>query len=193
MIEEVERALFLWLNGFHTPILDTIMLIITNKYTWIPLYLVMLVMLTFQYKRQVWLPLLLIILSILLADQWASGLMKPLVARLRPCHEPTLTPYIHRIIGCGSQYGFMSSHAANSFAIAVLVPMLNLNLRWNRWLKPILFFWAMAVAYSRVYIGVHYVGDIVAGGLSGILIALSVHWLGKKYLKSHFNKVITLQ
>ena len=111
---------------------------------------------------------------ILLADQLSSSLLKPLVARLRPTHNPEISDLIHTVRGYrGGLYGFVSSHAANAFAFAVFT---SLVIR-NRYYALTIALWAVLSAYSRIYLGVHYVGDVVCGAILGVLVAIVVYKL----------------
>ena len=108
-----------------------------------------------------------ITLTIVLADQITSTLMKPYFARLRPSHEPLLQSLIHIVDGYkGAKYGFASSHAANTFGAATFFfLLLRKNYKWI----GLIFLWAAVATYSRIYLGVHYPGDIVVGGFVGAL------------------------
>jgi undecaprenyl-diphosphatase len=121
------------------------------------------------------------VLVILVADQLSSGLIKHLVERLRPTREPALGDLIHTVNGYrGGMYGFVSSHAANSFAAITLI---SLIMRQRLVFFPLLV-WALMQCYSRVYLGVHYPGDIlggiVVGVLAGWLVWLMMQWLQRR-------------
>jgi undecaprenyl-diphosphatase len=174
MIETIRLAeyeWFLWLNSFHTPIFDTFMFWITYRFTWIPLYLYILFFL-FQNAKKILRSLLFILFSVGLADRITSGIIKPYFQRLRPCHDPSIQELVHVVGNCGGQYGFVSSHASNSFALAVslFIVLKTDKIKTNRFV--LLFFWATLVSYSRVYVGVHFATDILLGGLIGSLIPL---------------------
>ena len=122
-----------------------------------------------------------IALCILLSDQISSSLLKPLVARLRPIHNPEIADMIHIVNGYrGGLYGFVSSHAANA---ATFVTFTALIFRNNIY-TILLSLWAFLTAYSRVYLGVHYVGDVLGGALIGILVAVVVYVIFNKTLYS---------
>lgn len=107
-------------------------------------------------------------ITIGLSDQIASGLIKNSVKRLRPSHEPSLMPLIHLSkAGPGGMYGFVSSHSANAFGLLTFLFFL-LPSKY-KWLKIILFCWALLVSYSRIYNGVHYPSDVIGGAIVGIL------------------------
>ncbi len=163
-----DQELFLWLNGIHTPWVDTLMYWITYKFTWIPMYLV-LIFFTVKAEGKKSIAILVTVLAaVLLADKVTSGIMKPYFERFRPCHEPTLAGLVHEVAGCGGSFGFASSHASTSFALAtVWFVMLKDKIKYM-WL---IVAWAALYSYSRVYVGVHYPGDILVGAIVGILSA----------------------
>jgi undecaprenyl-diphosphatase len=168
---ELDKKLLLYLNGLHTPWLDPFMLYISQTYIWIPLYLFLLFLILKNFRNESWCPLLGIFVTILLSDQITSGLMKPLFERLRPSREPLLEGMVHIVNGYrGGLYGFASSHAANTFG-AALFSWLLLKGK-HKWIV-ILFIWAAVVSYSRIYLGVHYPGDVLVGALIGILSAIA--------------------
>jgi len=178
-IDAFDKEIFLWLNGWHHSALDSLMWWVSSTSLWIPLYLILIFVLLKSRNQNwpkqnlsQWLILLWSIgLAILLADQISSGFFKPFFARLRPSHTPELMSQIHLLhqpngeIYRGGLYGFVSSHAANSFAIAVFVSsILKSKMVWI-WM----IFWASMVSYSRIYLGVHYPGDILGGAVIGVL------------------------
>jgi len=185
-LKHIDEVLFLFLNGLHNDVFDFIMHWITYQQTWYPLYLLLVIWMIWRYKQKAIVPIILIIMAIALADQFTSSFMKPFFERLRPCHDSTIGHLVHVVDGCGGQYGFASSHAANSFTLATL---LYFFFRSTFKYASILFIWAALVSYSRVYVGVHFPGDIIVGGLIGYFIGLAFFfiysWLPAKYkLKS---------
>jgi undecaprenyl-diphosphatase len=176
MIETInywDEKVFLWLNSFHLESLDPIVLQLTQTITWIPLYVLLLYLIyRIDSKNIVWI-LGGVMLTILLSDQVSSGLMKPYFERLRPCHDPRWEGMMHVYGRCGGLYGFVSSHAANTFGLATF-----LTLKLGRKQKAIawLFLYALVVSYTRIYLGVHYPLDLFFGALVGVLSAF-FSWL----------------
>lgn len=161
-----ERDAFLWLNGSHTPYWDHFMWLFSGKVVWVPL--ACLILYTLLYRKP-WRESLLIVLAIVLVvtlcDQFASHLCKPLFTRFRPTHHPD---FMHQVITVynyrGGLYGFMSSHASNAFGFSLFLSLLMRH----RLMTFSLFFWACMTAYSRIYLGVHFISDIVPGAMVGL-------------------------
>lgn len=174
-IIEWDKKLLLWINSFHVGWLDPIMLQVTKTEFWIPLYLFLIYLIFRKYNNRAWLVLAGVALAVLLADQITSSLMKPFFQRLRPSQEPTLAGLVHLANDYkGGLYGFASSHAANTFAVALFIWLLFKNT--YRWIF-LVFIWAAVMTYTRLYLGVHYPGDILVGGLIGLLSG----WAGYRF------------
>lgn len=173
MAEQIDQQLFLFLNSANSPFWDKVMLFMSMRVVWAPLYLAILIYMGMKYKRKLWMIILLIILAIVLADQ-ASVLIKNAFDRPRPCHEFSLQGLVHLVsASCGGAYGFVSSHAANSFNVALL----SLMFIKKRWFTAGILLWASAVSYSRIYLGVHYPGDVLCGAILGAFIGWSMYKL----------------
>jgi len=173
MLEHLDQQALLLLNSWNSPFFDHVMYAISGRVIWIPLYLAILITLGIKYKRKFLIILLFIILAATLADQ-LSVAIKNLVERLRPCHEPSLQSLVHLVNGeCGGLYSFVSSHATNSFNVALL----SLLFIRKRWFTISIILWALVVGYSRIYLGVHYPGDVICGSILGALIGWSVYSL----------------
>jgi undecaprenyl-diphosphatase len=170
-LNRIDQQWLLWLNGHYSAFFDQFMYTVSDKYVWIPLYAVMLGFIIRKYRwKSVWIILGVIVL-ITLSDQIAN-LLKSGVKRFRPCKDPEIGHLVHLVNNyCRSSYGFVSGHAANTFALATFISLLFRN----KWVTMGLVFWAMVVSYSRIYLGVHYPGDVIGGALVGVLLALLVY------------------
>lgn len=180
-IKQIDIDLFLWLNGQGHPLLDDFMLFMSAKMVWAPLYLLLIYLLYREYSWQFWKPLILIIIAVTLADQTTSSFMKPFFERLRPCHDATLEGVIN-VGKCGGRYGFASSHAANTFALATFY----FTLFRNKW-AGVLLVWAAVVSYSRIYLGVHFPADILVGGLLGAIFGFSMASISNRITRTPLN------
>ena len=169
-LDALDREAFLAINGAHAPWADGLMQAVSSMVLWFPLYVFFLYVLQrrFGWKSLGWSALLLAVM-ILFSDKGSVLLFKETVQRLRPCHEPTLAGLVHLVPqGCGGRFGFVSSHASNHFAIALF--MIGALRGSPRWAALALVAWAALICYSRVYLGVHYPGDVLVGALYGALI-----------------------
>lgn len=156
-LNTIDSQVFLALNGLHAPYFDAFMKLFTGKWIWVPMYAAVLVC---------------VALAITIADQVCATLIRPEVCRLRPSNpENPLSEMVHIVGGYqGGSYGFPSCHAANSFALASFLTLLFAN----RKLSLFIFAWAVLNSYSRVYLGVHYPGDLLVGAIIGTAAGLAM-------------------
>ena len=167
-LNAIDQNLLLAINGMHCHFLDSFMWLMSGAWAYLVVALGFLYLAYRQGWKQMLLILLALALTITLADQLSSGVIKPLVQRLRPTHDAEIGGLIHLVKGYrAGMYGFVSSHAANSFGAAVLVALLFRH----RILVAVIMLWATIVSYSRMYMGVHYPGDIVCGAMIGVVSA----------------------
>ena len=180
---DIDADALLAVNGLHDLFQDAFWWLVTAKWSSALLVLSLLWILLHQNRRHALLVLAMLALAVLVADQVSSGLIKHLVERLRPTHDPSLESMVHVINGYrGGLYGFVSSHAANFSAIAMLV---SLVMR-HRLVTISMFGWALLQCYSRMYLGVHYPGDIIGGLIVGMLAGWLV-WLLMRWIQHRFN------
>lgn len=170
---ELDKEVLLALNGCHSLFWDGFMWQATKTITWIPVAIALLYVLFKNNKpQQAAVILVAIALCVTFSDQLTSGLCKPFFARLRPTQDPEIMYLVHTVNGYrGGLYGFMSSHAANTFSVAMFVSLVIRN--WKMTLAT--FSWAIVATYSRIYLGVHYPGDILCGATVGILVAILLY------------------
>lgn len=179
---ELDTSLFLFLNGLNSPFWDPIMLAFSGNVVWIPLYLSLVYLMIKRHGLKGLLLLVGVAVVVTMADQLSVHLFKSVFERLRPCHNPDIKDLVHMVNGrCGGKFGFVSSHAANTFGVATFLVV------WfkRKWFTISLLIWAAVVSYSRIYLGVHYPADIVCGALFGAACGLTVWWgyglIGKRF------------
>ena len=193
---QFDESLFWWINQHHSPALDWTMWFLSNKISWILVLLSVYLIVTIIHDRKSWFWVLTgIALCFLLADQVSNNVIKDGVMRLRPCHALENVRMFHT--NKGGLYGFVSSHAANSFAIAMFLSLMYGGKKkkivdnkksdtWLRcmgsgykalWIPYFMFVWAAVVGYSRPYLGKHYLGDVVCGAILGIGIGAAVYFV----------------
>ena len=171
-LNDIDTELLLFLNGFHNSFFDTLMYYVSQTFTWIPFYILLIFfILKKQSYRNGAIALLFLIISVSVADFFSVHLFKEVFQRLRPCHNGELQGLIHLVRNkCGGMYGFISSHASNTFAVAMFVSLFFKN----KYVWMGMFLWSTIISYSRIYLGVHYPGDVIAGALWGMTIAFIV-------------------
>lgn len=165
-----DEQAFLFFNNLGSSSWDNLWVLITGKLTWVPLYALLAYLLYRQLGiRRLGVVIVCIVLMITVTDQF-TNLMKHSFERFRPCHNAELAG-LFRPVDCEGRgrFGFTSAHASNSMALALFVGYL-LKPSY-KWIRPLLVFWAILVGYSRIYVGVHYTGDVVCGFIIGSIIA----------------------
>jgi undecaprenyl-diphosphatase len=183
----LDRDLLILINSFHTDWLDPIMLLITKTFFWTPLYLFFIFLMFKKLGPYAWYALAGAALTILLADGITAHIMKPYFQRLRPSQDPSVQNLLHLVstakdeVYRGGLYGFASSHAANTFGTAMFMwLLLRDKINWI----VLAFIWAACMTYTRLYLGVHFPGDILVGGLVGLLSGYAGYrlflWLKKR-------------
>ncbi len=183
-LDKLDKSIFLFLNGIHSPFWDNMMYWISGDTSWLFLYIILLIALAIKYRWRMIFVVLAVALVITASDQFSVHFFKEVFMRLRPCHDPEISGLVHIVNDhCGGKFGFVSSHAANTFALA----MLTSGLFKNKYFTWFIFAWATIVSYSRIYLGVHYPGDIIGGALLGIFLGWVVFLL-YQYLD---NKVVS--
>lgn len=184
-LSDIDARLLLIVNGAHSPFFDSVMWCISGRWIWVPFYAVLAYLL---FRRMSWkrasICLVTIGLIILAADQTCATLIRPEIGRLRPANlNNPLSSFVHVVDGYrGGRYGFPSCHAANTFALAVFM---SLVIR-HKWFTVMMFSWAFVVSYSRMYLGVHYFGDLFCGATIGSLFAVLFYYL-QNYLFKRLN------
>jgi len=181
-LNEIDTQLFLFLNGIHSSFWDPIMWWISGRKEWIPFYALILGWMIYRFRWKTLYILPFVILLVVHSDQ-ISVLIKDTVKRLRPSRTEELQELIYLVKNYrGSGYAFVSSHASNTFAFATFTHLLFRN----KWFSVAIFIWASVISYSRIYLGLHYPGDILFGALLGVLVGYFTYYL----LKTFFDKIL---
>ena len=180
-IKSLDQSLFLALNAHHNSFFDPIMWLFSDKLFWAPLYAWFLWLLYKQFPKHYWTVIIAVILMIVASDQFCN-LAKNGVMRLRPSQDPGIQAMVHIVNDYrGGMYGFYSGHASNAFAVALF--MITIAGKKLKYLIPVCLLYATLTAYSRIYLGVHYPGDILTGALAGTLLGT-----GFALLHAHFRR-----
>ena len=175
-----DKEVFLYLNNLGSQPFDPFWELISERFIWIPLY----VILCYLLYKNFWLSafvfiLIFVAIGTTVSDQ-VAGIFKHGFLRLRPCKDPSLQKLMRIVVTPGSDYGFYSAHASNTFFLATYLSIL---LKKNiKWIPYFLFFWAATVSYSRIYLGVHFPGDVLVGAFAGSLVGVIFALLAKKVI-----------
>lgn len=192
-LDKIDRSIFILLNGYHSASMDVVMWYISKMQMWIPVYVLLLY---FLLKRFGWkglgLAVFFVAMLLFITDFLAVHFVKSTVMRLRPSHQPDLAGQVNLVRDSfgneyrGGKFGFFSNHASNYFGVAVFFFMLMKPMKFH--FVVLLFLWVLVISYSRIYLGVHYPGDVIAGAVYGSFFG----WLlGKLYLQ-FYNKKLAL-
>lgn len=170
---EIDRQFFIFLNGLHTPWLDPVMFYASKKFLWIPFYAILLWLFNKTYGWKTTLVILFFIVVLITMSDQISGYLKNTFQRLRPVRDEELEGIVHFVNHrSGGRYGFVSSHASNSFALAVFV--IHILKNKVKYIIPVMIGWAGLKSYSRIYLGAHFPGDILGGILLGLACAVLI-------------------
>lgn len=180
----IDKKLFLFLNGLHNGYWDCFFQIFTSTITWMPLYIAIAWVFFKNQRIQGIVSIFFLAIVVLICDQLASSVCKPVFERLRPSHDEIMQYMVHLLGGRrGGSFGFISSHAANTFGIFTFIA---LTIR-NKWLSVTLFVWALINCYSRIYVGLHYPLDLIAGALVGCFVGIIMYQV---YLRSIMRFIV---
>lgn len=178
-LQQFDTELFLKIHqGLSNGFFDWLMPLVRNRFFWSPLYLFIVIFCIKQYKKQGYYMILMVLVTFAIGDMVASRLIKPNVARIRPCNEITLADQIIHRVPCGSGYSFPSAHATNHFGIAVFL----ICLFYRKWkaILPLGLAWAFLISFAQIYVGVHYPIDTLVGALLGTCVGLFTFYIYQK-------------
>ena len=183
--EGLDRDLTLWINAFNSPFMDSVWTFMSRTVVWVPLYAVVLLVILYRLGwRRTIVAVVALALVILCVDQ-LGNLVKEATGRLRPCHDQWMIECgLNNPVGKGGMYGFFSAHAANAFAFAtasyhVLKADHFRSYRLYAWL---IFIWATLVAASRIFLGKHFLGDVLVGAAVGVIMGYVFGVIARKII-----------
>ncbi|HMR19883.1 MAG TPA: phosphatase PAP2 family protein [Sphingobacterium sp.] len=189
-IINIDKEIFLLINqGLSNPFFDWLLPILRNPFTWSFLYIFLIIFFIKQYGKMGVIIVLCTLANFGISDVVSSHLVKKNIERVRPCNDVEFKDQVKLRVRCGSGYSFTSSHATNHFAMAFFWIVL-FRRKWKHvlWLGII---WAALIAFSQIYVGVHYPFDILGGAILGALIGLSSGWIFKRLTPHFFQKQVS--
>ena len=179
MLKAMDTMVCLTVNSHHNAYFDSVMWLVSGKLIWVPMYVSLFFVLLKNYSYKVVFAILLAIgVVILFTDSFTAQVIRPWVCRLRPSNlDNPMSSMVHIVDGYrGGAYGFPSNHASNTWGLAFFITFL-----FRRYKLTFFFFlWALLVCYSRMYLGVHYFGDLLIGGLLALAGASTVFYVFRK-------------
>lgn len=189
-LDHLDKNIFRFIQtDIHASWLDSLMLILRNPYTWIPLYAFMLY---WAWRRGKWAGIKFVALTLIcfaITDYTSASIIKPLVERVRPCYDPATADFVRGIIGCGGRFSFPSSHASNHFGLATFWYLSIYSLTNKKWYW--LWGWAFIICFAQVYVGKHFPLDIIGGALLGILAGWSCFKIFSHWMRPTDKQIVT--
>lgn len=178
---QLDTEVFLFINKtLQNPLFDAILPFLREKFFWIPVYGFILLHCTKYYGKKFFVPVIGVLLTFATSDFISSKIIKPYFHRLRPCNTEALEAQMHELVQCGSGFSFTSSHATNHFALSMFLIVSGLFISSRSYI--LLLLWAFSIAFSQVYVGVHYPADVLSGALLGVIIGTIFGLIFKKIL-----------
>jgi undecaprenyl-diphosphatase len=186
-LNHLDHELFTIINGKgNVPALNTLMLLLRNHFTWIPVYAFILYLSVFKFRKDMWLFIGLFLITFGITDYLTVEVLRPLIHRPRPCHDESLQATINLLMECGGPNGLPSAHASNHFGMSMFCFVAFNSIFKKKYY--ILFFWAFLVCYAQVYVGKHFPGDVMLGALIGITAGAITGNIFRYYYKKKNNK-----
>lgn len=185
MVKKLDKILLLLINhdSLHR-YLDTVMILIRNPFTWIPLYTFFIAYFFMKMRKEAWLLILFTLINVAITDS-LSNLLKNIFQRLRPCYDSEIGSMVRSLVGCGGEYSFPSSHAANHFGMAAFWFVVIYKLTGQKW--KWLWIWAALICYAQMYVGKHFPTDILAGALLGVIVGGLMAMIFERSVDTKFN------
>ena len=184
-LQELDTQLFLFFNGINHQFVDPFMAAFSGRWIWVPLYVALAAVVVWRYGwKRGFVIIAMIGIAVGAADYISASIIRPVIQRMRPANlDNPLSDLVHVVSGYrGGRYGFPSCHAANTMALAIAS---SLTLRTRGWTIAV-FAWAVLQCYSRIYLGVHYPGDLMAGAVVGAFTSLTAYFAVRKFCPSVF-------